>query len=166
MLCMSSHPKNPIEIRYAQPKDRDVLAELFLKLLQFLDQFEHDMLPTLENAQKMTDQVFMPAATRREPILIAWDEEKPVGAIFWPIQNIPYSTRWKTAFGYGTYLDKEYRNKKLGTEMKRRAIEILKLLGVQKLLGTVLLKNEIAVKFCDHQDDYVPFARVDILHIQ
>jgi hypothetical protein len=75
-----------IEIKIARPENRDVVVEMFLRLLQFLDQFDHDMIPLRENAEFMTDTVFMPAAERRDPILIAWDQKTPVGCLFWPVQ--------------------------------------------------------------------------------
>lgn len=160
-----SSQKPGIQITIASPKDRDLLIEMYLKLLTFLNRFDHDMLPTRKNAEWLTDNVFLPAAERGEPVLIAWDHDKPVGGIFWPIHQVPYDLRWVMAYGYGTYLDENYRSQRLGTEMRNRALEILKSKGVQKLLGMVILKNEVSVKASDRYG-FVPFARMDLLDIK
>ncbi|MBF0491372.1 MAG: GNAT family N-acetyltransferase [Deltaproteobacteria bacterium] len=155
----------PIEVRFARAGDRQVLIELCLKLLQHLDQFEHDILPSLENAEWMVDVLFLPAATREEGILIAWDKDKAVGAIFWAIQNLPYQMRFKTAYGYGTYVDPNYQNQKVGTLLRQKAIQALKKLGVQKLLGMVHFANEISVKASDRLG-FKPHARLDLLDLE
>jgi GNAT superfamily N-acetyltransferase len=153
------------EIRQASAKDRDVLIDLFLKYLKFLDQFEHDLLPTRKNAEVMIDTVFLPAAKRGEPILIAWNGDEPIGVTFWVVQNLPYELRWKVAVGYGTYIEPKYRSKKLGTQLRKRGIEILKSLGVQRLLGAVHLKNTISVK-ANSGLGGIPWARMDLFKLQ
>ncbi len=153
-----------IEVRPASAADRDVLVRMFLNLLKFLDQFENDVLPTEGNAELMVDTVFLPAAERGEPVLIAWEGDKPVGAIFWILQQLPYRSRWKTAYGWGTYLEEGYREKKIGTMLRDRAKKILKSKGVQKLMGMVILKNKASVKASDSYG-FVPFARIDYLDI-
>lgn len=157
--------KTNIEVKIASPHDREVIVQMYLKLLHFLARFEHDMLPTQKNAEWITDSIFMPAAQKGEPILIAWDDEKPVGGIFWPIHQVPYDTRWKMAYGYGTYLDETYRSQKLGTILRNSAMEILKSKGVEKLVGMVILKNEVSVKASDRYG-FQPFARLDFLDIK
>jgi GNAT superfamily N-acetyltransferase len=137
---------------------------MFYRLLFFLDTFDHDMLPTRNNAALLVDSLFLPAAEKGEAILIAWDDVTPVGAIFWPIQHHAYQSRWITAFGYGTYIDKAYRSRKVGTLLRNEAVRILKEKGVQKLLGVVLFKNEISVKASDRYG-FVPYARLDLLDI-
>lgn len=153
-----------VEISLARPEDRDVVISLFLELLQFLDSFDNDMLPTLTNAELMADQVFMPAAAAGEPVLIAWEGKKPIGAVFWVLQKLPYQARWITAYGYGTYLKEGYRNQKLGTEIRNHALKILKAKGVQKLIGMVILKNKASLIASDRYG-FVPFARIDFLEL-
>ena len=154
-----------IEIKIASPEDQEIVAEMFLHLLEFLDQFEHDMLPTRGNAEFITHTVFMPAAARGEPILIAWDQNKPIGGIFWPVHQLPYEARWKMAYGYGTYLKEGYRNQKLGTQLRHRALKILRSLNVQRLMGMVHTKNKISLK-ASQGFGFVPFARLDLLNIE
>lgn len=156
--------QNSIEVRFALAEDRKVLIELYLKLLQHLNQFEHDVLPTLENAEWMVDVLFLPAATREEGIFIAWDQDKPVGAIFWAIQHMPYQMRFKTAYGYGTYVDPHYQSQKVGTLLRQKAIQSLKKLGVQKLLGMVHFTNELSLKASD-KFGFKPHARLDLLDL-
>lgn len=158
-MSTRADPKE-IEIRLARPEDREIVIDLFFKLLVYLDQFEHDMLPTRENAEFVVDNFLMPAAARGEPILIAWDEAKPVGGVFWVIQDLPYKSRWKMAFGYGTYVEEEYRSQKLGTKIRRMGFEILKEKGVDRLTGMVLLKNRLSVENCDNTGA-IPIARLD-----
>lgn len=155
-----------VEIKIARPEDRDIIKGMFLNLLQFLDQFDHDMLPTEKNAAHMTDKVFMPAAARGEPILIAWDQGNPVGGLFWAVNlTLPYESRWKSAYGYGTYLKEGYRSKKIGTEMREMGFKILKEKGVEKLYGTVLFKNQVSVKANDRLGA-IPMSRLDVFNIK
>lgn len=149
-----------IDIRIAGPDDRETVIALFLKFLEYLEKFEHDMLPTRDNAEWITDSLLMPAAEAGEPVLIAWDGEKPVGGMFWIIQHLPYKCRWKTAHGYGTFLEEKYRSQGLGTRMREMGNAILKEKGVERAVGMVLLKNKLSVENCDHMGA-IPYARLD-----
>lgn len=151
---------SPIEIRIAGLGDRETVVDLFLKFLYYMDQFEHDMLPTRENAVFFADTYLMPAAARGEPVLIAWKEGRPIGGMFWVIQPLLYQGRWKMAYGYGTYIDEKYRSQGLGTEMRKKGFEILKALGVKRATGMVLFKNKLSVENCDHMGA-IPYARMD-----
>lgn len=153
------------DIRIARPEDRSTVVDLFLKLLRFLDQFEHDMLPTQENADTMADLILMPAAKEGDPILIAWDGAQPAGALFWAVQKLPYAARWTTAYGYGTYIEEAYRSQRLGTLLRTQGIKILKDKKIQRLMTMVLLKNEISVKASDKMG-WEPFARIELTDIQ
>jgi GNAT superfamily N-acetyltransferase len=135
-----------VAVKIARPEDREILIQMFFNLLKFLDPCEHDMLPTKENAEFMVDKFFVPAASRSEAILIAWDGSKPVGALFWPIQIPTYRSRWKTAYGYGTYLEEGYRGKRLSNALFQEAIKISKNKGVQRVIGTILEDNKRAQK--------------------
>lgn len=152
--------KNDIEIRIAKPEERETVITVFLKFLQYMDQFEHDMLPTRENAVFFTDTYLMPAAARGEPVLIAWKEGQAIGGMFWVVQPLLYQSRWKMAYGYGTYINEEYRSQGLGTEMRKKGFEILKALGVERATGMVLFKNKLSVANCDHMGA-MPYARMD-----
>ena len=142
----AKNKKPSIVIKIARPKDRTILIRMFHHLLNFLDRFEHDMVPTKKNAEFMTDTFFMPAAARQEAILIAWDGSKPIGALFWPIQHHTYQMRWVTAYGYGTYLEEGYRGKKISRLLFQEAIKISKEKGVQRIIGFTLLENKRAQK--------------------
>ncbi len=154
-----------MKITIAQPKDREIVIEMYLKLLLYVDQFDNDILPIRENAEFMTDTFFMPAAARGEPVLIAWDGTKPVGALFWPVQQLPYKTRWTAAYGYGTYIEDGYRGKKVGTLLREKGIRTLHEKGIQKLVGMVHYKNEISIKASDKMG-WTPFARVELSDIK
>lgn len=154
-----------IEIRIASRGDREVLIKMFLNLLKFLDPFDHDMMPTRSNAEWITDTLFLPSAERGEPILIAWDGSKAVGALFWLIQDFPYKARWRHATEYGIYVEEAYRGQKLGTQLREKGVKILRGKGVQKLFGMVNLKNEASLKASD-KFGFRPFARLDILDIE
>ncbi len=162
MADKKKHPE--IEIRIAGPEDREIVAALFLKLINYLDPFGHDMLPTRKNATYMTDTLLMPAAERGEPVLIAWAGDKPIGAVFWVIQRPPYECRWSFAVGYGTFIEEGYRSKRIGTRLRRRGFEILKEKGVEKLLASVLLKNTLSVENCD-RTGAKPLARIDLFDV-
>lgn len=154
-----------IEIKPARPEDREIVIDLFLKLLKFVDRFDNDILPTRKNAERMVDTVLLPAAARGEPILIAWEAVKPVGALFWAVQNLPYEVRWKTAYGYGTYIEESHRSQKIGTLLRKAGMKILKDKGVQRILGTTHLKNEVSIK-ANTRLGAIPFARVDYFEIK
>ncbi|GEM_PF-5176649 len=161
---MSPQSSPKIEIRIATLEDREILVKLYLNLLKFLDQFEHDMLPTRENAEWITDATFLPAAMRGEAILIAWEGDKPIAGLFWPVQIIPYQCRWKMAFGYGIYIEESHRGKNLSTLLRKKAVEILKSKEVQKLIAMRHFKNKTSLAMSD-RFGVIPFARVDLLDI-
>lgn len=154
-----------ITVTRVTKQDRDVVFYMFWQLLKSLDQYENDMLPTMENAAYMVDQVLMPAAMREEAVLLAWDNENPVGGIFWCIQAMPYTTRWKIAMGYGTYIEKEYRGQRVSSLLRNTAIKILQEFGVEKVIGMPHLKNEQSIKTWQHCGAQ-PYARIDLLDIK
>lgn len=135
-----------LEIRPAQAVDRPVLIELFLNLLIYLDQYEHDILPIRENAEWFVDETFLPAAGRGEPVLIAWQDKKAVGALFWVIQDFPFQVRWKQAMGYGTYIDPDWRRQGVGKQLRQQGLKMLKELGVEVLLGMAHVDNRGGVE--------------------
>lgn len=135
-----------IETRIATPDDREIVVQTYLKLLSGLADYNYDVLPTQKNADHFTDKIFMPAASRGDPILIGWDGERPAGMIFWVVQNLPYEARWSHAFDYGIHVDPEYRRQKVGTKIWNAGIEILKAKGVERLLSGVSLRNEASLK--------------------
>jgi len=149
-----------IDIRPAKPEDRETLVMLFFQMLHYLEPFDHDMLPTRENAEYMVDTFLMPAAERGEPVLIAWENEKPVGGLFWVIQQLPYQSRWKMAYGYGTFLEEGYRAHGLGKKMREVGYAILKDKGIERITGMVLLKNKLSLENCEYMGA-IPIARMD-----
>ena len=154
-----------VEYKIASSEDREILVEMYLALLQHLDQFDHDLLPSRVNAEVMVDTVFIPAAGKGEPVMIAWDQGRPVGAIFWVVQEPPIlQMRYVFAIGHGTYLLEEYRNKKVGGALRNLATQILKEKGAQRLLTMPHLKNEISLKASARQG-YIPHMRIDILDL-
>ena len=73
-----------ISVKIARPQDKKILVDLFFDLLKHLDSMENDMLPTRKNAEFMVNHLLMPAALRKEAILIAWDGSNPVGVLYQP----------------------------------------------------------------------------------
>lgn len=158
---MGATLKDPtITIRLATPEDRPHLVRLFLNYLHYIGEYGGDMLPTQENAEKLVDEVFLPAAARGEPILLAWAEgqAEPIAATFAVIQELPYKMRWRQAWGYGTYVDPDWRSRKVGTEIRRRAKEILKKKGVECVIGMAYEGNEIGLNSAEK--DGTVLARV------
>ena len=153
--------KSSIEIRIAGLEDRETVVNLFYKLLQYLDQFEHDMLPTRENAEWVTDALLMPAAVRGEPVLIAWKDSLPIGGLFWTIQDLPYQTRWKMSYGYGTFIEEGFRSQDIGSQLRQRGFQMLKEKGVERSVAMVLLKNKLSDKNLDLMGERVHIARLD-----
>jgi GNAT superfamily N-acetyltransferase len=154
----------PIEIRPADEADRKLLIEYFLSYLQYLDKYGNDILPTRENAEWFVDHTFLPAAALGEPVLIAWHQDKPVGAIFWVIQQFPFKVRWKQAMGYGTYVDPDWRRQKIGKRLRQEGFKILKQKGVKKLFGIAQAGNESGIGASRHKGatHYGTMVRVDI----
>lgn len=150
-----------IEIRPAGSEDRETIVTLFHKLLQHLDQYDHDMLPTRENAEWVADTLLMPAAARGEPVLIAWKGDVPIGGLFWTIQDMPYQTRWKLSYGYGTFIEEGYRSQHIGTLLRQTGFKMLKERGVERSVAMVLLKNKVSDENLDHMGERVHIARLD-----
>ncbi len=153
-----------LQIKKATPHDREILIQLFLEYLQFVDQFESEALPTRKNAEWMTDQVFLPAASRGDPILVAREGDQVVGGLFWVIQQQPIETRWKSALGYATYIREEYRSKKAGSLLREEGLKILKGKGIERLFGAVHFGNKISIKASDRLGAK-PYARIDIFEL-
>jgi hypothetical protein len=152
--------KPTIDIRIAKPEERETVVALFLRMLEHLDQFEHEMLPLRENAEWIADNFLMPAAERGEPVLIAWEGDRPVAGMFWTIQELPYRSRWKMSYGYGTFVEEGYRNGGLGTKMRKMGFGILKEKGVERATGMVLYANKQSLENWDHMGA-IPYARLD-----
>ncbi len=159
-----AQPQDDITIEIARAEDRDVLIAMFLKLLQYLDQYQHDMLPTQENAEWMVDTLILPGALRGEGVLIAWQNKEPIGAVFWPIQHLPYQSRCKTAYGYGTYVDSAYRTSGLSKKLRAEAVSVLKAHDVKKVVGMTNVDNTISYE-SGKKFGFKDFAIVTILDI-
>lgn len=153
-----------IEIRAAEASDRPILIEFYLKLLQSLERYDHDILPTQDNAVHLVDDTFLPAARRGEPILIAWQGEQAVGAIFWVIQDSPLQLRWKQAVGYGTYVAPEWRRQKIGYRLRQAGFKVLKAKGVQVLFGVANAGNKGGLESTRHKGaiHYGTLVRVNV----
>jgi GNAT superfamily N-acetyltransferase len=129
-----------IVIRTVTANERDTVSGLFLAMLKHLHQFGHDVPPTQENAEWFTDNVFLPAATKGDPVLIARINEAPVGAIFW-CRNPAMPGLEGSAFGYGTYVVAKYQRQGVGLALRTAAVECLKDLGVKRIIGAALKDN-------------------------
>src|SRR5262245_19265596 len=129
-------------IHKATADNRGVLIHCYLELLKDLDRFGFDMLPTRENAETMVDTVFLPSARNGDPILLAEKNGQTLGAIFWATLILPYASRWKAAFGYGTWVKKEFRRHGIATALRNEACRRLRTRGVQVVLGSVPHGNQ------------------------
>ena len=137
----------PLQIKPASQEDRKYVVEAFLNLLEYLDEFGHDIPPYRENAEWLVDQVFLPAAARGEPVLLAWEGQTLVGALFWVIPAGPPRMRYKQAVGYGTYVDPDYRNRGVAKQLWAQGVELLRAQQVEILVGTVYKGNKGAMQF-------------------
>ena len=162
---MNSLPPDDVAIAVARPQDRNLLIKMVLKLLKHLDQFEHDMLPTVENAEWMVETLLMPSAARGEPILIAWKDDSALGMTAWPIQVLPYASRFTLAYGYGTYVEPGYRREGVATRLRQVAMRLLKDKGIERVMIAVALRNTPSLASCEALGA-LPFARVDMLSIR
>jgi GNAT superfamily N-acetyltransferase len=128
-------------IRPATTDDGSDLILLFWKMLEELDQFGHDMLPTADNAWRFCTEVLAPGLVDKTVIVADAGEPELAGALFWTLSDSGYETRYKAAVGYGTYVKPDWRGQGLATQMRQIGICRLKQLGVERLYGTVLMGN-------------------------
>ncbi len=143
----SSMTKLPLQIRLITENDRKWLRDAFLNLLEYLDEFGHDIPPCQENADWFVDEVFLPAALRQEPVLMACHEGKPVGALFWCIPTGTPPVRVKQAVGYGTYVDPDWRRQGIGEALWAKGLAMLSALEVDELIGVTYEDNQPAMNF-------------------
>lgn len=116
------------------------IEELYLELLQHLATFDRSFDPTPATARWWTANVFWPAAQKGEPVLMARDDSgRAIGAIFWTIGPAP---GLKTAFGYGTYIRPRHRRLGIGKALRAAAVDRLKAIGTQLLVGCAHSLNE------------------------
>jgi len=124
----------------ATTEDRQTLVDLYLALLMHLAEFDAAVTATDAAAQWWVDHVFLPAAGRGEPVLIAREPAGPaIGGIFWPVGPQPGP---KIAFGYGTYVVPGWRRKGVGAALREAALLRLKGIGASLLVGCAHLNNE------------------------
>jgi len=135
-----------IEIKQAKTEqDKKILKDFYLAFLKHLDQYNFEILPTRENSEYVVDNFMWPAALAGDPILIAWVNNQPIGAIFWAeCKDLP-KTRNKMALEYGIYVAGTFRRKGAGKKLRERAKEILRKKGVKQVVGTVSIKNNASL---------------------
>lgn len=153
-----------IEVKPATPEDRPMLIEFYFKLLKFLEQFEHDILPTPKNVEYIIDNIVLPGIQNKDPVLIAWHKNTPIGVLFWVTQNSPFEMRWRMALGYGTYIDDKYRHKSVGSLLRKEGIRILRAKGIQKLVGMPHFANKVSLE-ASNKLGFKPYMRMDHLDI-
>jgi GNAT superfamily N-acetyltransferase len=123
-----------------EPGDEERVSDLFLAMLQHLAQWGHDMAPTRENADRFTRGMLLPAAHRRDPVLLVFhkhDLSEPIAAIFW-VRHPDDSV----CVGFGTYVKPEHQRRGVGTLLREAAVKRLRELGVKKVIGSALQGND------------------------
>lgn len=134
-----------IEVRHARLSDEEQVVDLFLAMVAELAEHGHDLLPTRQNAAWFWDEIFFEAITRGDPVLLAFAGDQPVGALFWVVNYPPYEVRYRTATGWGTYVIPDLRRHGVATALRVEGTRILRDMGIEKLVGTVLVGNEASV---------------------
>lgn len=131
-------------IRPATEKDRTVVTDLYYDLLLSTDDRKKaplEFLPVYQNAVIMWEHVFTPAIKRGDPVLLAFAGENPAGALFWTEVVTELHLREPMAQGHGTFVVARYRNKGIGTALRKEGVRILKKKGVSIVRGMVMDGN-------------------------
>lgn len=133
-----------MRVTTATPDHRDSLYALYLAMLARLDQYGFEVLPTERNAAHFVDSVFLPAAERGDPVLLAFEGEEAVGALFWVCDHGgQIDTRHKVCHGYGVQVNLPAPAKaeellmRVGVEMIREQGFEIVLAGVQNGDGSL-----------------------------
>jgi len=76
-------------------------------------------------------------------VLLAEEKKIPVGVLMWgALPSLGFETTLgKTANGWGTYVRPEWRGKGLSSELREQARVLLKAIGINTLMGSVLPGN-------------------------
>lgn len=124
-----------MNIRQAKVEDKEIVTSSFLKLVQYLQDFDYEVLPTPENAEIAWDLIFEPSIEEGYPILIAESEGEPVsrGVLFWSKCSTPFELRHETIYSFGLWMDPGLRNGFGAIEMIKRGKEIAKEIGVEEV---------------------------------
>lgn len=132
-----------IAVRVATISDVEFLKATYLLMLQELQQYGHDVLPTAKNAEAFTGVFVRPSLDgeqKTSAILIAEDNGVPVGVIYWVGNNGIFDIG-PQAFGHGTYVFPNWRLRHVASGLRKAASARLKALGFEKIVGTISVKN-------------------------
>lgn len=115
-------------------------AAIFGLLMAYLQEMGRDILPLTCNVNHLL-RTGLEAAQNGDPCLIIWRDGKPVGFTYWtgPPAGLVLKERIITAMG--TYIDPEYRGKKLSTELRDAAIAIANSEGYDRVNGSAFDKR-------------------------
>lgn len=121
--------------------DRETVISLYLELLQEMDRFGMDVLPTQENAEKYFDLFFKDGIEANDPILLLRVDGDAVGGIFWPEQRSPFAMRKRVAMGFGVYVREEFQRNGYASKLRKEAKGILRDKGIDFVHGACLFGN-------------------------
>lgn len=157
-----------MKIRLATAEDRPTLIALQLAFLHTLTKFDFEILPTEGNAERIVDAVFLPAAEQHsDPILIAFEEEEPVAALFWVCDRNGLETRHRTAHEHGA-IALEGAPKNAVDLLRRVAAEVLREAGVTHVISVVPSKSKVQLKLA-RAAGFAPLSvigRLDLAKVQ
>jgi len=134
-----------IFIRLAKPEDKAILVNLYFKLLEEMDPFDYEILPTLENAEFMVQQVILPGLLKGDAVLIAFYQGQAVGLVAWNSLVTPLKLRVSQAVEQAIYVSPSCRGLKLSSHLREKAKEFMQN-KVQTVVTSPIQKNTKALK--------------------
>lgn len=121
------------------------IEDCFYELLKALENYEFDLLPTRHNARVIAEQHLIPAWERGEPILMAFEGEKIIGATFttYASENLQFRARF--AYGYGTWVHPEHRKQGVAKALLEHVRAMLREAGIKRQEGMALVNNDASI---------------------
>lgn len=141
-----------------EPREYEHLVEAYWAFLRDMGE-NHDLAPTLENAQYIVQHNLIPAAERGEPVLIAYLGETIIGATFTTLPPPELEFRRKFAFGHGTWVTEYFRRRGVAAALMEAVRVRLCELGVEVQRGQAALTNRVSLKTFERLG-FVPYALV------
>jgi ribosomal protein S18 acetylase RimI-like enzyme len=132
-----------IRIREAQPRDVGLFKKLWMKLLESQHEAGSPILPNEHNLEvavglfNMYVDADRPDEFRKDGVVLFVSD---AAVLMWGDMCLPYqvSIGDKVAYGWGHYVDPEYRGKGIMDKMLDETLERLKSMGFDAILGSTM----------------------------
>jgi len=138
-----------LAIRFAEEKDLDILACLWIGLMEGRFAELSNLKITPENVERW--KAFARSSVKHKLIKVAELEGEIIGYVFMNIGMHPLETIYKCANILDLFISEKHRGKGYGTELMHDAMKYMKSIGYEMVALNVLAVNTGAVKLYERE---------------